>query len=126
MQMSWLQILSALAAAYPIPWPIGFTMYAAAIGRPANFDIAGVFAGVFCELRVPVLDEYLVQVITPAVAGFMVIMAWFIARMCGGGFSLDAKNAKLEVLVLFESPSSRPPLAPPRPATDPSPPPTKS
>jgi hypothetical protein len=92
--MSWLQILSALAAAYPIPWPIGFTMYAAAIGRPANFDIAGVFAGVFCELRVPVLDEYLVQVITPAVAGFMVIMAWFIARMCGGGFSLDAKNAK--------------------------------
>ena len=92
--MSWLQILSALAAAYPIPWPTGFATYAAAVGRPANFDIAGVFAGVFCELRVPVLEEYMVQVITPAAAGFMVVLAWFIARMCGGGFSLDAKNAK--------------------------------
>ena len=90
--MSWLQVLSALTATYPISWPEAFSAYAVTVGRPANFDIAGAFSGIFCELKVPILDEYMVQIITPIVSSFMVCFAWFIARALRGGFSLEARE----------------------------------
>jgi hypothetical protein len=66
--VSWLQILSAFTVTYSVAWPKSFATFSQGSGTLVNLEIISVLAISNCQLSVPFLNKFLLQIATPPVS----------------------------------------------------------
>ena len=82
--ISWLQILSALTVTYKMAWPPDFATYSQGTGAVVNLEIMSMLAISSCQLAVPFINKFLLQIITPPLLVFAVFAAWLILKCIHG------------------------------------------
>ena len=80
--VSWLQVLSALTVTYNMAWPIHFATYSKGTGAVVNLDIMSLLAVGSCQLAMPFLNKFLLQMLTPPVFVAAVGLASGCVRCC--------------------------------------------
>jgi hypothetical protein len=82
--VSWLQILSALNTTYKMSWPANFAAYSQGTGVVVNLEIMSFLAAGSCQLAVPFINKFLLQMMTPPLFIVAVFAAWFLLKCCYG------------------------------------------
>ena len=82
--ISWLQILSALTVTYKMAWPSDFATYSQGTGAVVNLEIMSVLAVGSCQLAVPFINKFLLQILTPPLFITSVFLAWVVLKCCHG------------------------------------------
>ena len=82
--ISWLQILSALTVTYKLAWPRDFATYSKGTGAVVNLELISMLAVTSCNLAVPFINKFLLQIITPPLFVSAILMAWLLLKCCHG------------------------------------------
>jgi hypothetical protein len=82
--VSWLQILSALTITYNIGWPSNFATYSKSTGTIVNLDLMTILSLASCQLAVPFINKFLLQILTPPFLTTAVVLAWLMLKMFHG------------------------------------------
>ena len=79
--ISWLQILSALTVTYNIGWPSHFALYSKGTGSLVNLDLFFFLSIGSCQLAVPFINKFLLQILTPPLFTLSVFAAWAVLKI---------------------------------------------
>jgi len=82
--ISWLQILSALTVTYKMSWPAHFAAYSQGTGVIVNLEIMSFLSLGSCQMAVPFINKFLLQMLTPPFFIAAVFSAWLLLKCCYG------------------------------------------
>ena len=82
--ISWLQILSALTITYNISWPSNFSTFSKSAGSFVNLDLFFFLSIGSCQMAVPFINKFLLQILTPVLFALAVVAAWLLLKICHG------------------------------------------
>ena len=80
--ISWLQVLSALTVTYQMAWPIAFATYSKGTGSFVKLEIMSLHAVGSCQLALPFLNKFLLQILVPPIFVAAVVTAFWTVRCC--------------------------------------------
>jgi hypothetical protein len=104
--VSWLQILSAFTVTYSVAWPKSFATFSQGSGTLVNLEIISVLAISNCQLSVPFLNKFLLQIATPPIFVAAVLAALAVITVSHGKqqgwqeVQTARKNAARQLIVL--------------------------